>query len=144
MKDKKKSPEWPITSWPFKNWVCTHEILIKFVSDRIWELCSRLSPQSSRGVLSRSFQGQTRNVAAGHPRSDLQKEILNSRRKTAKRRVRAWRTLEEGDEGLQYLPNCQTNFIIVLSELAIGIVLAFYQHNSLLLELLSETSAILR
>jgi hypothetical protein len=50
-------------------WLFTYETLIIFVSDRICELCSRLSPQSSRGVLSRSFQGQTRRVAAGQPRS---------------------------------------------------------------------------
>ena len=47
----------------------TYEILMTLVSDRICELCSRLSPHNSSGVLSRSFHGQTLNVAAGQPRS---------------------------------------------------------------------------
>lgn len=48
----------------------TYDILMRLVSDVICEFLSRLSPQSSRGVLSRSFQGQTLKVAAGHPRSE--------------------------------------------------------------------------
>ena len=45
----------------------TYEILMTLVSDRICELCSRLSPHNSSGVLSRSFQGQTLNVAVVAP-----------------------------------------------------------------------------
>jgi len=50
----------------FKN---AYETLMTLVSDRICELWPSSSPQSSKGVLSPSAQGQTRKVAAGQPRS---------------------------------------------------------------------------
>jgi len=47
----------------------TYDILMRLFSEIISEFCSKLSPQSSSGVLLFSFQGQTLKVAAGHPRS---------------------------------------------------------------------------
>lgn len=46
-----------------------NETRMRLVSEVISEYCSRLSPHNSKGVRLRSFQGQTRRVAAGQPRS---------------------------------------------------------------------------
>jgi hypothetical protein len=50
---------------------------IKFVSDVIFECCSKLSPHNSKGVRLRSFHGQTLRAADGQPRSSGFPSISN-------------------------------------------------------------------
>ena len=55
--------------------IITYDTRIRFVSEVIFECCSKLSPHNSKGVRFLSFHGQTRNVAEGQPRSE--KKIKN-------------------------------------------------------------------
>ena len=62
--------------WPLNR--LTYETRMRLVSDLIslyWSVVVTLSPHNSTGVLFRTFQGHTRKVAAGHPRSGSQDKL---------------------------------------------------------------------
>ena len=55
-------------------YIFTYDACIRLLSDKIWECSSNESPHSSNGVRS-WVHGQTRRVAAGHPRSLMKKNF---------------------------------------------------------------------